>query len=42
MAGARGAEHLVLVSRRGPAAQGAADLRADLTELGARVTLAAC
>ncbi|XUL85489.1 type I polyketide synthase [Streptomyces galilaeus] len=38
----RGAEHLVLVSRRGPAAPGAADLEADLTELGARVTLAAC
>lgn len=38
----RGAEHLVLASRRGPATPGAADLEAELTELGARVTLAAC
>ncbi|UXY32780.1 beta-ketoacyl reductase [Streptomyces sp. HUAS TT20] len=38
----RGAEHLVLASRRGPAAPGAADLEAELTGLGARVTLAAC
>jgi acyl transferase domain-containing protein/acyl-CoA synthetase (AMP-forming)/AMP-acid ligase II/acyl carrier protein len=38
----RGAEHLVLASRRGPAAPGAAELEAELTELGARVTLAAC
>ncbi|MER5783947.1 type I polyketide synthase [Streptomyces mobaraensis] len=37
-----GAEHLVLTSRRGPDAPGAADLAAELTELGARVTVAAC
>ncbi|WP_119099137.1 type I polyketide synthase [Streptomyces sporangiiformans] len=37
-----GAEHLVLTSRRGPAADGAAELEARLTELGARVTVAAC
>ncbi|THC40724.1 type I polyketide synthase [Streptomyces sp. A1499] len=38
----RGAEHLLLTSRRGPAAEGADELRAELTALGARVTLAAC
>ncbi|MFJ2774487.1 type I polyketide synthase [Streptomyces sp. NPDC087300] len=38
----QGAEHLVLVSRRGSAADGAAELEAELTELGARVTFAAC
>ncbi|MHB9858119.1 type I polyketide synthase [Streptomyces sp. YIM S03343] len=38
----RGADHLVLASRRGPATPGAADLEAELTGLGARVTLAAC
>ncbi|APY84625.1 hypothetical protein A7J05_01570 [Streptomyces alfalfae] len=37
-----GAEHLVLVSRRGGAADGAAELEAELVELGARVTFAAC
>ncbi|MCQ8195519.1 SDR family NAD(P)-dependent oxidoreductase, partial [Streptomyces rugosispiralis] len=37
-----GAEHLVLVSRRGPAAEGMDKLRAQLAELGARVTVAAC
>ncbi|MCP2330613.1 Acyl transferase domain-containing protein [Actinoalloteichus cyanogriseus DSM 43889] len=37
-----GAAHLVLVSRRGPEAPGAEELRADLTDLGARVTIAAC
>ncbi|NEA99066.1 type I polyketide synthase [Streptomyces sp. SID13726] len=37
-----GAEHLVLVSRRGPEAPGAERLTAELTELGAKVTLAAC
>ncbi|WP_422070514.1 type I polyketide synthase [Streptomyces orinoci] len=37
-----GAEHLVLTSRRGPAAEGAAQLRDELTALGAEVTLAAC
>ncbi|MFI0797063.1 type I polyketide synthase [Micromonospora rubida] len=39
---ATGAEHIVLVSRRGPAAPGAAELEAELTGLGARVTVAAC
>ncbi|WP_437670504.1 type I polyketide synthase [Sorangium sp. So ce131] len=38
----RGAEHLVLLSRRGLDAPGAAELSAELTNLGARVTLAAC
>ncbi|WP_437719645.1 type I polyketide synthase [Sorangium sp. So ce448] len=38
----RGAEHLVLMSRRGQEAPGADALRAELTALGARVTLAAC
>ncbi|MFI7601010.1 SDR family NAD(P)-dependent oxidoreductase [Actinoplanes sp. NPDC049681] len=38
----RGARHLLLVSRRGPAAEGADALVADLTELGAAVSLAAC
>ncbi|MCX5612933.1 SDR family NAD(P)-dependent oxidoreductase [Streptomyces sp. NBC_00047] len=38
----RGAEHLVLVSRRGPAAEGAAELTARLEATGARVTFAAC
>ncbi|MBL1102965.1 SDR family NAD(P)-dependent oxidoreductase, partial [Streptomyces coffeae] len=39
---ARGAEHVVLVSRRGRAAEGAAELEAELVELGARVTFVAC
>ncbi|WP_346074498.1 SDR family NAD(P)-dependent oxidoreductase, partial [Streptomyces thermogriseus] len=39
---ARGAEHLVLASRRGPAADGAAELAAELETAGTRVTLAAC
>ncbi|MFD7631788.1 SDR family NAD(P)-dependent oxidoreductase, partial [Streptomyces sp. NPDC059851] len=39
---ANGAEHLVLTSRRGPDAPGAAALQEELTALGARVTLAAC
>ncbi|MCT2581500.1 beta-ketoacyl reductase, partial [Actinophytocola gossypii] len=38
----RGAEHLVLVSRRGPDAPGAADLEAELTALGVGVTVATC
>ncbi|PRH81121.1 type I polyketide synthase, partial [Streptomyces solincola] len=38
----RGAEHLVLVSRRGPDAEGAAELAAELQAAGARTTLAAC
>ncbi len=37
-----GAEHIVLVSRRGRAAAGAAELEDELERLGARVTLAAC
>ncbi|MFG2994668.1 type I polyketide synthase, partial [Streptomyces sp. NPDC048257] len=37
-----GAEHLLLTSRRGPDAPGAAELREELTALGARVTIAAC
>ncbi|MFJ9785950.1 type I polyketide synthase [Amycolatopsis sp. NPDC101161] len=41
LAGA-GAEHLVLTSRRGPDAPGAAALREELTALGARVDVLAC
>ncbi|MFE3329958.1 SDR family NAD(P)-dependent oxidoreductase, partial [Streptomyces sp. NPDC059176] len=37
-----GAEHLVLTSRRGADAPGAAELAAELEELGAQVTVAAC
>ncbi len=37
-----GAQHIVLTSRRGPAARGAAVLAAELPGYGARVTLAAC
>ncbi|MFE5796134.1 SDR family NAD(P)-dependent oxidoreductase [Streptomyces sp. NPDC056503] len=37
-----GAEHLVLTSRRGEAAPGAAELTAELTALGATVTITAC
>ncbi|MFB7630842.1 type I polyketide synthase [Streptomyces sp. NPDC056149] len=37
-----GAPHLLLTSRRGPDAPGAAELRAELEALGARVTLVAC
>ncbi|MFD9114391.1 type I polyketide synthase [Streptomyces bottropensis] len=37
-----GAERLVLTSRRGPEAPGAAELAAELRSLGAEVTLAAC
>ncbi|TYC16099.1 type I polyketide synthase [Actinomadura syzygii] len=39
---ADGAEHLVLTSRSGPAAEGAAELEAELSALGTRVTVAAC
>ncbi|SCF50474.1 type I polyketide synthase, partial [Micromonospora carbonacea] len=39
---AAGAEHLLLVSRRGPDAPGAAALAGELTALGTRVTVAAC
>ncbi|WP_285516682.1 type I polyketide synthase, partial [Streptomyces sp. NBRC 14336] len=38
----QGAEHLVLVSRRGLEAPGAADLRGELESAGVRVTVAAC
>ena len=38
----RGMRHLLLVSRRGEDAPGAAELRAELTDLGASVTIAAC
>ncbi|GED83720.1 type I polyketide synthase [Streptomyces sp. 6-11-2] len=38
----QGAAHLVLTSRRGADAPGAAELRAELEELGVRVTIAAC
>ncbi|MEU4209611.1 SDR family NAD(P)-dependent oxidoreductase, partial [Streptomyces sp. NPDC026206] len=37
-----GAKHLVLVSRRGPAADGVQDLVAELEALGAKVQVAAC
>ncbi|MYS00804.1 MULTISPECIES: beta-ketoacyl reductase, partial [unclassified Streptomyces] len=37
-----GADHLLLVSRRGPDAPGAADLVRELTATGTGVTLAAC
>ncbi|WP_432004300.1 type I polyketide synthase, partial [Streptomyces sioyaensis] len=37
-----GAEHLLLTSRRGSDAPGAAELEAELTALGSRVTFAAC
>ncbi|WUV13239.1 SDR family NAD(P)-dependent oxidoreductase [Amycolatopsis sp. NBC_01488] len=37
-----GAEHLVLTSRRGPDADGAAELRDELTALGVEVTIVAC
>ncbi|GHE16100.1 type I polyketide synthase [Streptomyces alanosinicus] len=39
---AEGAQHLLLTSRRGPAAEGTAELVAELEELGARVTVEAC
>ncbi|MGY3056358.1 acyl transferase domain-containing protein/short-subunit dehydrogenase/acyl carrier protein [Streptomyces sp. TE3672] len=38
----RGVRHLLLVSRRGEQAPGAAELVADLTDLGASVRVAAC
>nr|WP_169515224.1 type I polyketide synthase [Amycolatopsis benzoatilytica] len=39
---ARGAEHVVLASRRGEAAPGVAGLRGELEALGARVSVVAC
>ncbi|QNP76141.1 SDR family NAD(P)-dependent oxidoreductase [Streptomyces roseirectus] len=37
-----GVKHLLLATRRGPDAPGAAELRAQLDELGAHATIAAC
>ncbi|KJS58732.1 SDR family NAD(P)-dependent oxidoreductase, partial [Streptomyces rubellomurinus] len=37
-----GVRHLLLLGRRGPAAAGAEELRAELAALGAEVTIAAC
>ena len=42
LARARAVKHLLLVSRRGPAAPGAGRLAADLAAAGAAVTVAAC
>jgi pimaricinolide synthase PimS1 len=42
LAAAHGARHLLLVSRRGAEAPGAQELEAELAELGAEATLAAC
>ncbi|SCF90957.1 Phosphopantetheine attachment site, partial [Streptomyces sp. MnatMP-M27] len=42
LVGEHGARHLLLVSRRGPAADGMGELRSELAELGATVTVAAC
>ncbi len=39
---AHGARRLLLVSRRGPDAPGAAELQSELEQLGAQVTIAAC
>jgi acyl transferase domain-containing protein/thioesterase domain-containing protein len=39
---ARGAQHIVLASRRGPNAEGADELRSDLESAGAAVTVVAC
>ncbi|HET6344222.1 MAG TPA: type I polyketide synthase, partial [Myxococcota bacterium] len=39
---AHGARHLLLLSRSGPKAKGATELQAELSELGAEVTIAAC
>ncbi|WP_171055593.1 type I polyketide synthase, partial [Nonomuraea sp. KC401] len=37
-----GIRHLLLISRRGPAAEGAAELMSELTALGADVTVTSC
>ncbi|MET8800866.1 SDR family NAD(P)-dependent oxidoreductase, partial [Nocardia sp. NPDC004568] len=42
LAVAHGVRHLLLVSRRGDAAEGVAELVAELAELGARARVAAC
>ncbi|MFD9211495.1 type I polyketide synthase, partial [Streptomyces sioyaensis] len=38
----RGAEHVILTSRRGPEAPGASELESELSGLGVRVTVTAC
>ncbi|MFI1161896.1 type I polyketide synthase, partial [Streptomyces sioyaensis] len=38
----RGAGHVILTSRRGPEAPGAVELESELSDLGVRVTVAAC
>jgi polyketide synthase 12 len=42
LAARHGVRHLLLASRRGPDAEGAEELRADLEKLGATATFAAC
>jgi acyl transferase domain-containing protein/acyl carrier protein len=42
MVARHGVRHIVLASRRGPRAAGASELEAELTSLGAQVTVAAC
>ena len=42
LAAGRGARHLLLISRRGSQSDKAADLEAELTSLGAEVTIASC
>ncbi|MGW1926935.1 type I polyketide synthase, partial [Streptomyces massasporeus] len=42
LAAAHGVEHLLLISRSGETAAGAAELRAELADLGCDVTFAAC
>ncbi|RJO70307.1 SDR family NAD(P)-dependent oxidoreductase, partial [Nocardia panacis] len=42
LASEHGGRHLLLVSRRGPDAEGAQELRAELAELGCRAELIAC
>ncbi|MFJ1991299.1 type I polyketide synthase [Streptomyces asiaticus] len=42
LVGEHGVRHLLLVSRRGPAADGMGELRSELAGLGATVTVAAC
>ncbi|WP_344593605.1 type I polyketide synthase [Streptomyces violaceusniger] len=42
LVGEHGVRHLLLVSRRGPVADGMDELRFELAELGATVTVAAC
>ncbi|GAA2244786.1 type I polyketide synthase [Streptomyces amakusaensis] len=42
LAAEHGVRHLLLLGRRGPGAEGAAQLKADLAGLGARATIVAC